>query len=267
MKKVAFFFDLDGTLVDDDFSVNESSIYALDQLHKNGYKIFISTGRDFRMIKHLKADKLAPWDGMVCSNGQIIYDENENQLSACYFDEAEVRVIIQRIEEIDHCSYVALCGDYSLAPKGINANTRESLLAINELTDDIQIRPFDENIDQVSMMMVYTIKEDFNYEVLIEGCSAKLHITPYNYADINILNISKVDGIKKMIEIMKLHDHQIVVFGDGRNDLEALAFADLGIVMGNAQDFVKKEADIVAEPLKDDGVYKTLLQLGFIKAK
>jgi HAD superfamily hydrolase (TIGR01484 family) len=39
------FLDIDGTLLSHSYGVSKSSIDAINQLHNNGHKVFISTGR------------------------------------------------------------------------------------------------------------------------------------------------------------------------------------------------------------------------------
>ncbi len=50
MIKIAF-FDIDGTLIDfNDMIMPESTKQALNELHRNGIKVFISTGRSLKAL-------------------------------------------------------------------------------------------------------------------------------------------------------------------------------------------------------------------------
>jgi len=42
--------------------------------------------------------------------------------------------------------------------------------------------------------------------------------------------------------------------GDNENDISMIKFAGVGVAMGNAEEFVKKQADYVALSNEDDGV-------------
>ena len=46
--------------------------------------------------------------------------------------------------------------------------------------------------------------------------------------------------------------------GDGRNDIDMLKEADVGIAMGNACEELKKVADIVIGCVDEDGIYTYL---------
>ena len=52
-----------------------------------------------------------------------------------------------------------------------------------------------------------------------------------------------------------LTKEEIIAFGDGENDLEMLAFAGVGVAMGNADEEVKEVADYVTTEIDDDGIW------------
>ena len=52
----------------------------------------------------------------------------------------------------------------------------------------------------------------------------------------------------------KLECDRLVVFGDGKNDIEMLSTVGCGIAMGNASDEVKSYAHQVTDSVLEDGV-------------
>lgn len=76
MNKAALFFDVDGTLIDEQTKiVPESTLRALKQARKNGHLVFINTGRT--SCNTLDSMKHIPVDGYVCGCGtEIIYQGN-----------------------------------------------------------------------------------------------------------------------------------------------------------------------------------------------
>ncbi len=76
MKKAALFFDVDGTLIDEQTKiVPESTLRALKQARENGHLVFINTGRT--SCNTLDSMKHIPVDGYVCGCGtEIIYQGN-----------------------------------------------------------------------------------------------------------------------------------------------------------------------------------------------
>jgi hydroxymethylpyrimidine pyrophosphatase-like HAD family hydrolase len=73
--------------------------------------------------------------------------------------------------------------------------------------------------------------------------------------------ISKAKGIGVVLEHLGLGVEDACAFGDGTNDLEMIRYGGCGVAMGNAEDVVKAEADIVCPPVWDDGLAQILREL------
>jgi uncharacterized protein in pdhA 5'region (fragment) len=52
-----------------------------------------------------------------------------------------------------------------------------------------------------------------------------------------------------------------VAFGDGSNDVEMLKEAGMGVAMGNAVEELKVVANMVTDPIGEDGVWKACKKL------
>ena len=57
---------------------------------------------------------------------------------------------------------------------------------------------------------------------------------------------------------------EIIGFGDGENDADMLAFAGIGVAMGNGVDAVKAVADYVTDDIDADGIANALKHFGLI---
>ena len=76
--------------------------------------------------------------------------------------------------------------------------------------------------------------------------------------------MDKAYGIRKMIDGFGASYRDVVVFGDGYNDLSMFRPDWLNIAMGNGRDALKEKADYVTTSCHDDGIYKALQHFGFI---
>ena len=56
----------------------------------------------------------------------------------------------------------------------------------------------------------------------------------------------------------KLECDRLVVFGDGKNDIDMFEYTKISFAMGNAEDDVKKAADYVTDDIDEDGLYNAL---------
>ena len=67
-----------------------------------------------------------------------------------------------------------------------------------------------------------------------------------------------------MIKQLKGKHEDVVVFGDGRNDIKMFQVAAFSIAMGNAIDEVKNVADYVTKDSDQDGIYEAMKHFGWI---
>jgi hydroxymethylpyrimidine pyrophosphatase-like HAD family hydrolase len=78
------------------------------------------------------------------------------------------------------------------------------------------------------------------------------------WLDIAPEGVDKSTGLKVALAQYGLEPADLLAFGDGRNDIEMLVYAGLGIAMGSAPDEVKVRADEVTKSVTDDGVAAVL---------
>ena len=76
--------------------------------------------------------------------------------------------------------------------------------------------------------------------------------------------MDKAYGIQKMMDRFCASYQDVIVFGDGYNDLSMFRPDWLNIAMGNGRDALKEKADYVTASCYDDGIYKALQYFGFI---
>ena len=55
-----------------------------------------------------------------------------------------------------------------------------------------------------------------------------------------------------------------IAIGDSSNDITMLKTAKIGIVMGQAEDYVKETGDIITDTISNDGFYKAFKKLGLV---
>ena len=60
---------------------------------------------------------------------------------------------------------------------------------------------------------------------------------------------------------------EVMVFGDGGNDITMLAHVPHSVAMGNANDEVKKHAAYTTSDVLDDGIYRALVHFGVLEAE
>lgn len=80
----------------------------------------------------------------------------------------------------------------------------------------------------------------------------------FGYLDVVQPGVSKVTGIRVLMDAFGIDASEVMAFGDAGNDAEMLRLAGVGVAMGNASDELKSIADLVCDPCEEQGVLKVL---------
>lgn len=260
----ALFFDVDGTLLDSYHGIRSISPTVraeLARVQQLGHQIFLSSGRP-RLL--LTPELLEPgFDGLVLINGgyvemggESIYEER--------MDLALAHRVIDFLEDLGS-EYLIACARniYTLptnyAMRDFFARGKHG----NIFTFDFEI---EEVLPRAIKMETLTPVEDRPWvtaqvsEVLGPQISCDGHGGEGTF-ELYPTAISKAKGIEVVLDHLGMSAEDAYAFGDGTNDLEMIRFCGCGVAMGNAEDVVKAEADIVCPPVWDDGLAQVLREL------
>lgn len=253
MERKYIFFDIDGTLTDANpgGKILESTYRTLHRLKANGHFVAIATGRAQYMA--MDAAKEAHIDCLVTDGGNGITLHNELQ----YIKPID---FVQANRVIDQC--IEYHYPFAVALKN------EAILYTNQKIQSKQMLPTklieDENIDfhQVKEIFKIFISCSEEEEKLLD--LGTLDYMRYFKGQVIVEPVEKYQGILEMVHLLKGNEKDIVVFGDGLNDISMIQKAPLGIAMGNAIDEVKEVADFVTKRNDDDGIEYACRHFGWI---
>ena len=250
----AAFFDIDGTLVSfKTHHVPESAIRAVENLRRQGVKVFLATGRHPIWVKNLgfEFDGFVALNGGYCTTrtGEVIYKQ---ALSA---DDFKAMLKYQHEVEPFACACVL---DSQIYVNYINDIAQGVYNLVGIAAPEIR------DIDQFADLPVYQLIAFFNSEqeknimkVMPHSVAARWHP---DFADVVPLGINKAVGSQHVLSRYDISQDEIIAFGDGGNDIAMLQFAGIGVAMGNAADEVKASADYVTSSVDEDGIAKALAQ-------
>ena len=92
----------------------------------------------------------------------------------------------------------------------------------------------------------------------------KLGYMRYHGDQLIVEPLEKYRGILKMIEIQGGKPEDIVVFGDGHNDIDMLQFVGTGICMENGCAETKAVCDYITDNVDNDGIVSALRYFGLL---
>ena len=260
----AAFFDIDGTLTSFvTHIVPDSTVEALHRLQERGIKVFICTGRAPSHMAVVLDTIPVRFDGIVGLNGQYCFDDS-GYVESSSLDPDDVRTIGAWLDA--HPDVVAnFCErDYVYFNQVTDAMraTWESLgkTAPEVFIDDPHGRIGDHETFQVSPYI--SVEQERQIESLCRNVKG-VRWHP-DFTDLIPADGGKPEGMKRFMRRYGWTREQTIAFGDGGNDATMLAFAGIGVAMGNATEPAKTAADYVTDDVDHDGIRNALMHFGVI---
>lgn len=249
----AAFFDIDGTLLS--FSthrVSPGTIRAFNKLHQAGVRTFLSTGRPDVLIPEMPV----AFEAKITMNGGLVFTPEKVLLSNPIRDE-ELQAWLNLARDKHLCTMIFTKDNMFLAqPNEIGLKLRNQL--------EFEMPPV-VDIDEMRGHTAYQIiaimpgEMDSTVGELLPHCRLpRWH--PY-FTDIVSFDNSKARGMEAICHHYGIPQEQTIAFGDGANDIEMLQWANIGIAMGNADENVKKHADLITTDVDNEGIENAVNKL------
>lgn len=253
----AAFFDIDGTLLDHSVGgIPEDTEEALEKLQKNGILVCTSTGRHLKELKELGITRI-PFDGHVLLNGQICLDRNETLLDSRPIPEEDIQGALRWFREKE--LPMAFVEEKQIYINFINDRVRQTQTDIS--SELPETGSFTGN--PVYLINVFADEKDVARVLTDLPHCSMTRWNPYG-VDIIAAGNSKARGMERLLAHYDISREEIIAFGDGENDMEMLAYAGIGVAMGNADPEVKEIADYVTKGVGEGGIAHALAHFGLI---
>jgi len=251
------FFDIDGTLVNEEKEVPADTIAAIRELKANGAEPVIATGRAPYFIQPLlETTGIASY---ICLNGGY----------AVYRGEAMYKRVIPK-NSIESLVRLAGRNGHSLVFQGERAyyTDAEHQFVTSSITSlKVNMPGYDPNFwkdNDIYQMFLHCADGD---EAEYEEQLADLRLIRWHPHALDVLpkGASKAQGIAALLDRLGLTPEQAVAFGDGLNDKEMLEYVGFGIAMGNSHEELLPYADYVTAHVDEGGIRQGLVQAGLLE--
>lgn len=256
--KKVIFLDLDGTIISHKTnSVPESTKEAIKKLQQNGHFVVIATGRVPALFYGI--EKELGIDTFVAANGRIVEYKGEIILDN-FIDPRIVKELVDSAYELKVDIGFENYNDYVLNSKFTDLPDKFSDVFHLEYPPVHHNYHLENNVHQ--LVLFYNDKDYTKFEKKFP--TLNFSFSNQYGLDINEKGGLKELGVKKLLEHLQIDKKHSIAVGDGFNDISMISYCELGVAMGNAHIDVKKHADIVAESVDEDGIFKLFKKLKLI---
>lgn len=241
------FFDIDGTLLDYGAKqISPSVVEALNLIQKKGIKLFLATGRPCFVIPEFSGIQ---FDGALSFNGAYTFDQKD-----IIYKNPLNKKEITRLQE--NAKRLNKSIAYATTDEIVCDSYQEELDRYFRIAN--QKCPVKDNWKDILNKEIYQIMiatQQSEDAELMKGIQDLKTVRWIDFAtDIIPKNGGKEKAMQKVLDHYGISKSESMAFGDGGNDAEMIAYAHIGVAMGNAMPAVKKVANYVAKDVSDDGI-------------
>jgi Cof subfamily protein (haloacid dehalogenase superfamily) len=255
--------DIDGTLVHDDGHLSPEVVREVQRVKNLGHEVIIATGRAAANAVPVVRDLGIEHGFVVSSNGAVTVELDQEHpkgfkmVDVVTFDPAEV--LAELIENLPDAHFAVEDADGSYR--------FHRPFPTYALGDQNFETPLEELMHHpVSRVVVLSPQHDVD-EFL--GLISKIGLASVSYAigytawlDISPQGVTKASALENQRQRLGIANEQVLVMGDGRNDIEMFQWAKAGgglaFAMGQAPEEVQLVATDVTSSVTDDGVARVL---------
>ncbi len=255
--------DIDGTLVHDDGYLSPEVVREVQRVKNLGHEVIIATGRAAANAVPVVRDLGIEHGFVVSSNGAVTVELDQEHpkgfktVDVVTFDPAEVLAeLIMNLPDA-HFAVEDVDGSYRF----------HRPFPTYALGDQNFETPLEELMHHpVSRVVVLSPQHDVD-EFL--GLISKIGLASVSYAigytawlDISPQGVTKASALENQRQRLGIANEQVLVMGDGRNDIDMFRWAKSGgglaFAMGQAPEEVQLAATDVTSSVTDDGVARVL---------
>ncbi len=251
--------DFDGTLLRSNHNISARSVEVLKELQEAGIKVLLCSGRNVSQMnfvaEKIDSDKYHTY--IISDNGGVITKvETETErsvLRSTLFDDEQVRDLVKMLSGRTKILATFKDGVRYLA----KPNVIEMFRAYMRYKEFSKIGIPAKASKMLLIDSVYNINEqyeDIKNMVLAEYPTLNVFRSVPTLIEITPNGSTKGQGLQFVFEKNGWSLDELIVFGDGENDISMFEVAGHAVAMENAFDTVKAKANDITLSNDEDGV-------------
>lgn len=269
MKYDLIAIDIDGTIITDNTKISQPVAEAIQRVVDSGKKIVLCTGRAFPgaapFMEELKLTEEG--DFIITYHGALVQRTDTFETLVHHELSYEDLVLWHHFADEVGTNLLAVRNDGAYS-SGRDFNFYE-LFEPTANNLPLRIRSLSEIPSETAFSKLFIGNNMAEIDKIEKQIPAKLlekytvvRSGPYS---LEILNreASKGRSLKELAALLKIPQARVMAIGDSGNDIDMIAYAGLGVAMGNAIPEVKEVADVVTDTVLEDGVAKAINQYFF----
>ena len=263
--------DMDGTLLNSSKKISQKTSQAIKFAKTMGVDFTLATGRMYSsaaiFARQLNIDK-----PIIACNGALIKKHTSNEV--LYEKSINYKTADLLYKVLEECGlYYHMYTQDRFFTKELKYTSlsywNNNKTASDEDKIDIEvIEDFSNVCTEDYGILKFVAIEDEHPEKLLKARAMladikglELSQSWHNNLEIMSENISKGNALKILAKECNINLSEIMAIGDQHNDISMIVEAGIGVAMDNAEQNVKKYANLVTSSNDEDGVAKAIMNL------
>jgi hypothetical protein len=248
--------DMDGTLMGEDLVISPRVRRAIATAQARGVVVTLATGRMLDFVLPFARD-LKITAPLICYQGGVIQAAGSDvPLYRATMDPALVREVLELEAQYGWHAILYADDDVFLADRRhpdefYHYMLGERLVWVDDLAHVL------EQHEPVKLIIFVETDEAERVEAeLRQRFVGRMEVARSHalIVEANPPGVSKVDALQRLAAHLRIPQSQVMAIGDQANDADMIAWAGVGVAMGNGSPATIAVADWVAPPLEEDGV-------------
>jgi Cof subfamily protein (haloacid dehalogenase superfamily) len=247
--------DVDGTLIDETMIIDDRVRQAVTQAQERGVTVTLATGRMLEATLPFALD-LEIDAPLICYQGGLIQAPGaEEPLYRAMMDPGVVREVLAWHAE--HGWHIVLYADDALfiGEQRYPESFYRDLLGENLYWADDLATVLDHHRPVKFLFIAQPTQADRIEAAMRQRFEGQMEIvrSHANFVEGNPLGVSKGDALRRLADHLGIPREQVMAIGDQGNDVAMIAWAGVGVAMGNGAPAAKAVADWIAPSLSANG--------------
>lgn len=268
-KKILYVSDLDGTLLRNDEKLSQFTNETINQLVEEGLLFSYATARSYRTAQKVTKGLNAKIP-LIVYNGALIIDNVTGEIIKSNFFEESICEVLDALIQQDIYpivySFIDGVEKFSFIRKHCTKGMLEFIASRN---DDQRMNEVyhTKELYQGNKFYLTCIGNKEKLKPFYDLYKDRYHVvfqddfyTKQPWLEILPKEANKANAIQQVKAYLQCD--AVVVFGDGKNDIDMFKLADEAYAVANAVDEIKMIATSIIESNEDDGVAKWLSRHG-----
>ncbi|SER41998.1 hypothetical protein SAMN04487944_10458 [Gracilibacillus ureilyticus] len=261
-KYKVLFLDIDGTILREDHTIEESTKIAVSQAKAQGIEVFLATGRPLHEISNI-AEQLDITSFIGYNGAYALYQDN-----VIVNEPMPAEMIEQYLQTADENQHEMI-----LYTKQLNLLTTTEAESVQQFIKYFALQDVklygNEYVNDILGITIMNVEPD--QPSLYHFQNEDIYLSQVNVAglehcyDVIRENVNKGIATRKILEKLNISPDEAIAFGDGMNDKQMLSYVGNSFAMGNATPELLKYARYQTTTVEDSGIYNGLKTLGIIK--